>query len=209
VVGWLLVAGNPDWYYALMPSEPGDVRVPGASHQALYDSLFSTKDQSGLAAFSAFLFSNNSQVSILCYALGFAFGIPAILLLIHNTALLGALLWLYHGQGLTIELIGWLSVHGTTELFAIMLAGASGIHVGRAMAFPGRRATLEAAAEAGRRTATVMTGVVLMLIVAALLEAFARQLVTHTDQRLMIGGTMLTWWLVYFTLVGRRRRVPA
>ena len=209
VVGWLLVAGNQDWYYALMPSEPGDVRVPGASHQALYDSLFSTKGQSGLAAFSAFLFSNNSQVSILCYALGFAFGIPAILLLIHNTALLGALLWLYHGQGLTIELIGWLSVHGTTELFAIMLAGASGIHVGRAMAFPGRRATLDAAAEAGRRTATVMTGVVLMLIVAALLEAFARQLVTHTDQRLMIGGTMLAWWLFYFTVVGRKRRVPA
>ncbi len=207
VVGWLLVAGNPDWYYALMPAQPGDVRVPGASHDALYKSLFGRTHETGLAVFAASLFSNNAQVSILCYALGFAFGIPAILLLIHNTALLGALLWLYHGQGLTLELVGWLSVHGTTELFAIMLAGASGIHIGRAMAFPGQRAVLDAAAQAGRRTATVMTGVVLMLIVAGILEGFCRQLIDATGPRLMLGGGMLAWWLIYFFVFRRQGTV--
>ena len=200
VIGWLLVAGNPDWFYALMPPEPGDVRVPGASHDALVHSLFDGKapQQNGLSMFAAYLFSNNSQVSIMAFALGFAFGIPTIMLLVQNTALLGALLWLYHGQGLTIDLIGWLSVHGTTELFAILLAGAAGIHIGRAMAFPGTRTVLEAAAMAGRRAATVMIGVVLMLIVAALLEGFARQMVQVTALRLAIGGAMLTWWLAYF-----------
>jgi uncharacterized membrane protein SpoIIM required for sporulation len=198
VIGWLLVANNPDWYYALMPAEPGDVRVPGASRAALYGSLFGKSGRNGMAVFAAYLFSNNAQVSILCFALGFAFGLPSILLLVHNTALLGALLWLYHGQGLTLELVGWLSVHGTTELFAILLAGASGIHIGRAMAFPGQRTILDAAAEAGRRTATVMTGVVLMLIVAGLLEGFARQLIDSTALRLALGGFMLLWWLTYF-----------
>jgi uncharacterized membrane protein SpoIIM required for sporulation len=198
VIGWLLVAGNPDWFYALMPAGPGDPRVPGASRAALYHSLFGKSHETGLAVFAAYLFSNNAQVSILCYALGFAFGVPAILLLVHNTALLGALLWLYHGQGLTWDLVGWLSVHGTTELFAIMLAGASGLHIGRSMAFPGQRAVLDAAAEAGRRTATVMTGVVLMLIVAGLLEGFARQLINATAPRLALGGVMLAWWLLYF-----------
>jgi len=198
VIGWLLVANNPDWYYALMPAEPGDVRVPGASRAALYGSLFGKSGRNGMAVFAAYLFSNNAQVSILCFALGFAFGLPSILLLVHNTALLGALLWLYHGQGLTLELVGWLSVHGTTELFAILLAGASGIHIGRAMAFPGQRTILDAAAEAGRRTATVMTGVVLMLIVAGLLEGFARQLIDSTALRLALGGFMLLWWLAYF-----------
>ena len=198
VIGWLLVANDPDWFYALMPAQPGDPRVPGASHAALLGSLFGKGQKSGLAMFAAYLFSNNAQVSILCFALGFAFGLPTILLLVHNTALLGALLWLYHGQGLTLDLIGWLSVHGTTELFAIMLAGASGIHIGRAMAFPGQRAVLDAAAQAGRRTATVMIGVVLMLIVAGLLEGFARQLINATAPRLMLGGAMLVWWLGYF-----------
>lgn len=203
VIGWLLVAGNPDWYYALVPAEPGDARVPGASRAVLHASLFGKNGRTGLAAFAAYLFSNNARVSILCFALGFAFGLPSILLLIHNTALLGALLWLYHGQGLTLELVGWLSVHGTTELFAILLAGASGIHIGRSMAFPGQRAILDAAAEAGRRTATVMVGVVLMLIVAGLLEGFARQLIEPTELRLAVGGVMLAMWLAYFFAFGR------
>ncbi len=198
VVGWLMVASDPDWFYAIIPAGEGDVRVPGASRAALYATLFGNQDQTGLGVFAAFLFSNNAQVSILAYALGFAFGVPSILLLIHNTTVLGALLWLYHGQGLTWELIGWLSVHGTTELFAILLAGASGIHIGRAMAFPGQMSVLDAAAAAGRRTALVMTGVVLMLIAAGLLEGFARQLVDNTGGRLAIGGFMLAFWCAYF-----------
>lgn len=195
VVGWLLVSSNPDWFYALMPS--GDERQPGASREVLERTLFGNAGQDGLSVFAAMLFSNNAQVSILAFALGFACGVPTLLLLVHNTAMLGALLWLYHGQGLTFELVGWLSVHGTTELFAILLAGAAGLHVGRAIAFPGNRAVLDAAAEAGRRAALVMTGVVLMLIVAAMLEAFARQLLDATMPRLVVGAFMLVFWIGY------------
>jgi uncharacterized membrane protein SpoIIM required for sporulation len=137
VVGWLLVSGNPDWYYSLMAGGSDDVRVPGASRAVLLHTLFGQQDQNGLSMFAAYLFSNNAQVSLIAFALGFAFGVPSVLLLIHNTAGLGALLWLYHGQGLTLELVGWLAIHGTTELFAILLAGAAGLHIGRAMAFPG------------------------------------------------------------------------
>jgi len=198
VVGWLLVSSSPDWYYALVPGGDGDPRVPGASRDVLLKSLFGNQNEPALAVFASFLFSNNAQVSIMAYALGFAFGVPSILLLVHNTALLGALLWLYHGQGLTFELIGWLSVHGTTELFAILLAGASGIHIGRAMAFPRQASVLDAAAAAGRRTAQVMAGVVLMLIVAAMLEAFARQLLDSTAPRLIVGTAMLVFWIGYF-----------
>jgi uncharacterized membrane protein SpoIIM required for sporulation len=136
--------------------------------------------------------------------LGFAFGIPTLLLLLKEMATLGAMLWLFAGQGLTVEFVAWLSVHGTTELFAILLAGAAGLHVGRAMAFPGDRAILAATAEAGRRAATVMAGVVLMLICAAMLESFARQLVGQTGDRLLIGGTMLAFWLAYLFAFRRR-----
>ncbi|GHD01674.1 stage II sporulation protein M [Novosphingobium pokkalii] len=198
VVGWLLVSGNPDWYYSLMAGGSDDVRVPGASRAVLLHTLFGQQDQNGLSMFAAYLFSNNAQVSLIAFALGFAFGVPSVLLLIHNTAGLGALLWLYHGQGLTLELVGWLAIHGTTELFAILLAGAAGLHIGRAMAFPGEQPVLTAAAVAGRRAAQVMVGVVLMLVLAALLEGFGRQLIDATYARLIIGGTMLALWNAYF-----------
>ncbi len=200
VVGWLLVARDEAWYYRLYPASGGDPRVPGASREQLLTVLGNEESASGLAGFAAQLFSNNSAVSILAFALGFAFGIPSLLLLVHNMALLGVLLWLYNGQGLVVELAAWLSVHGTTELFGILLSGAAGLHIGRAMAFPGRLPVLEAAAAAGRRSAVVMVGVVIMMIIAALLEAYPRQLVEATSGRFLIGGTMLVFWLSYFFL---------
>ncbi len=198
LVGWLLVAHDPEWYFALVPQQFVDTRVPGASREVLHGTLFGNSGQNSLSAFSAYLFSHNAQIAILAFALGFAFGIPSLLLLVQNTATLGAMLWLYHGQGLTLDFIAWLSVHGTTELFAILLAGAAGLHIGRAIAFPGAKSVLAAAAAAGQRAAQVMVGVVLMLVIAAILEGFARQLIDNSFGRLALGSFMLMFWLVYF-----------
>ncbi len=200
IVGWLLVAQDTDWYYRLMPAGLAGGRVPGASRETLMETLQVEESSGGLSAFAAYLFSNNAGVCILAFALGFAFGIPSLLLLIHNMAMLGAIVWLFAGQDLGWEFGAWLSVHGTTELFGILLAGAAGLHIGRSMAFPGERSILDAASQAGRRSAVVMVGVVLMMVVAALLEAFPRQLVAGTGSRYMIGGMFLTFWLAYFYL---------
>jgi len=209
LVGWLLVAHDPEWYRAIVPSGYADARVPGASRAALHGTLFGNSEQNGLGAFAAYLFSNNAGVSIMAFALGFAFGVPTLLLLIQNTAMLGAMLWLYHGAGLTLDFAAWISVHGTTELFAILLAGGAGLHIGRAMAFPGTRSVLAAASEAGRRGAQVMAGVVLMLVVAAMLEGFARQLIDNTAGRLIVGGFMLAFWCAYFFAFAREPRTVA
>jgi len=206
IVGWLLVAHDPDWYGALVPGQYADTRVPGATREVLRAGLFGQSQQDGLGAFAAYLFSNNAGVSILSFALGFAFGVPTLMLLVQNTAILGAMLWLYHGAGLTLDFAAWLSIHGTTELFAILLSGAAGLHIGRSMAFPRDRSVLAAAAEAGRRAAQVMAGVVLMLVVAALLEGFGRQLIDNTAGRLSVGGFMLALWLAYFFAFARDPR---
>lgn len=207
-IGYVLVAGDSDWFYALVPGNLSDARVPGASAEALRGTLFGGQSEGGLGVFAAFLFSNNAQVAIFAFALGFAFAIPSILLLIHNMALLGAMLWVFAQRGLTLDFIGWLSIHGTTELFAILLSGAAGIHVGRSIAFPGTLSHLKAASDAGKRAALVMAGVIVMLICAGLLEGFGRQLINSTAGRLGIGGGMLLLWLIYFFGFGRERRRP-
>ncbi|MBV7258152.1 stage II sporulation protein M [Erythrobacter crassostreae] len=200
VVGWLLVAQNNDWYYRLVPGDLADTRVPGASREVLAETIEVENSTGGLSVFAAYLFSNNAGVCILAFALGFAFGIPSLLLLIHNMAMLGAMIWLFASAGLGWEFGAWLSVHGTTEIFGILLAGAAGLHIGRSMAFPGTRSILEAASESGKRGAVVMVGVVLMMVVAAFLEAFPRQLVESMESRYMIGGAFLAFWLTYFFL---------
>lgn len=206
LVGYFLVAADPDWYYALVPTQLADVRVPGASKAALLQTLFSDPKQESesLSVFAAYLFSNNAQVSIMAFAVGFAFGVPTMLLLVYNMASLGAMLWVFASRGLGVEFIGWLSIHGTTELLAILLAGGAGIHIGRSLGFAGKRSQLSVMKAAGQRGAKVMVGVVLMLIAAGLLEGFARQLINDTGARYAIGYSILAFWLAYFFLLKRK-----
>jgi uncharacterized membrane protein SpoIIM required for sporulation len=202
-VGWLLVARDSDWYYALVGEGMAGGRGPGAGREALAKTLGGETE--GLTVFAAYLFSNNAGVTILAFALGFAFGIPTLLLLVYNMTMLGAMLWVFADAGLGWEFAAWLSIHGTTELLAILLGGAAGLHVGRSMAFPGDRSVLAAASDAGRRAAQVMAGAVLMLVCAGLLEGYGRQLVVDPVARASIGGGMLLFWLVYFVLLRSRR----
>jgi hypothetical protein len=73
------------------------------------------------------------------------------------------------------------------------------------MAFPGTRSIMASAAASGRRSAQVMAGCVIMLVIAGLLEGYARQLVPTAEARATIGGVMLVLWLAYFILVPRPR----
>lgn len=209
MAGWLLVARDRQWFHALVPGQFADARQPGASREILAETLAGTAGAGmgggeGLSVFAAYLFSNNTAVAVMAFGLGFAFGIPTMLLLVYNMAVLGAMLWLFTDAGLGWEFAAWLSVHGTTELLAILLAGAAGLHIGRGMALPGERTVLAAAAASGRRAAQVMAGVVLMLAVAGLLEGYARQLIGSAPARAAIGGAMLALWAAYFLLLRRR-----
>jgi uncharacterized membrane protein SpoIIM required for sporulation len=206
VVGWLLVASNPDWYYAMVPEGMTEGREPGASRAVLAETL-KGHGPSGLSVLATYLFSHNSAVVILAFGLGFAFGIPTLMLLLYTSAMLGAMLWLFFNAGLGWDFAAWIAVHGTTELSAIGLAGAAGLHIGRTMAFPGGRSVLAAAEASGRRAAQVMAGAVLMLAIAGLLEGYVRQLITATPVRAGIGTMMLLAWINYFAFAGRRRRV--
>ena len=203
LVGFLLVSRDPEWFYALVPGAMSQGRVPGADRAVLAETLASKESAEGLSMFAAYLFSNNTGVAIMAFALGFAFGIPTLLLLVYNMALLGAMLAVFADAGLGMEFLAWLSVHGTTELGAILLAGAAGVHIGRTMAFPGDRSILAAMQSAGVRAAQVMAGCTIMLVIAGLLEGYARQLVGDSASRLAIGMTMLALWVAYFALARR------
>lgn len=203
--GYLLVQGNPDWFGAIVGQDMAGGRGPYASAQVLKDVLYSKhQDQQGLRFFATYLFTHNAQISLACFALGFAFGVPTLMLVFENGASLGAFLQVYVAKGLGWQLAGWLSIHGTTELFAIVLSAAAGLHIGTRIAFPGRLSRMAAATRAGRTGAIAMIGVVIMLSVAGLLEGIGRQTINSDAIRFTIGGAMLTWWLVYFYVLRLR-----
>jgi uncharacterized membrane protein SpoIIM required for sporulation len=198
--GYLLVASDPSWYGAIMDEGMSQGRGPESSAKMLREIIYSTDQNEGgsLSIFATFLFTHNSQVSIWCFALGFAFGVPTTFLIVQNGCMAGALIQVYAAKGLGWNMVGWLMIHGTTELFAIILAGAAGFRIGLAAAFPGDLGRIAAASKAGREAATVMIGVIIMLLFAGVLEGFARQLITNDMARYVIGLVMLALWLGYF-----------
>jgi uncharacterized membrane protein SpoIIM required for sporulation len=200
IAGYFLVSSEPDWYGAFVPEALAAGRDYSASAEALRSTLYDMPagGNTSLSTFATMLFTHNSQVAIFCFALGFAFAVPTVLLLVYHGGMLGAFFALFGSHGLGFELGGWLIIHGSTELFAIILAGAAGLRIGWSVVFPGSATRIDAAAAAGRDAATAMVGVILMLLVAGLLEGFGRQLIRDDFARYAIGLAMLLFWCVYY-----------
>ena len=193
VVGYGLVSAQPDWFDAFMPQALAAGRDPSASVESLRQTLYGHQDQP-LSFMAAFLFTHNAGVCLIAFALGFAFGLPTAFLVVSNGCTLGAFVALFVAKGLGFQVGGWLGIHGVTELFATVLAGAAGFHIGWATAFPGEQARLDAAAAAGKRAGALMGGVLVMLLCAGMLEGLGRQLIQSDLARYAIAGTTAVLW---------------
>ncbi len=205
VVGYVLVMQNPDLYFSFVSPEMSQGRDPTAAYKTLRDGLYDGGPAAELGTFAASLFQHNAQISLFCFALGFAFCVPTAMLLIQNGAMLGAMIAIFAAKGLGWNFAGWLMIHGVTEIYAIILAGGAGFKIGLAVAFPGDRTRLDAASEAGRASGGAMIGVVLMLLIAGILEGFGRQMITSDVARYAIGIGSAVLWLSYFYLPRRQK----
>jgi uncharacterized membrane protein SpoIIM required for sporulation len=197
LVSYFLIRSDPSWFYSMIPEGLAGGRDPSASAQSLRSTLYDGQ-KDGLSLFATFLFTHNSQIAIFSFALGFAFAVPTVLLIIYNGLMLGAFVAVFAAKGLGFNVAAWLMIHGTTEIFAICISGAAGIRIGMAVAFPGRLSRMDAVVAAGRTAAIAMAGTVIMLAVAGLLEGVGRQTILNDGLRALIGATVLSGWLVYF-----------
>lgn len=198
LVGFFMVQAEPEWFYAFVDAGLAGDRTPAASTESLRATIYDRPDDAeGLGIFASYLFSNNSRVAIFAFALGFAFGIPTVFFMLSTGFMVGGFLGLFASRGLGFEMGGWLIIHGSTEILAIILAGGAGLHIGRAIAFPGSLSRVNSAALAGRTAGLLMVGVVIMLFFAGLLEGYARQLITNDGLRYGIGLGLLALWMFY------------
>ena len=209
--GWglafFLCLQDMDWYWTFHGANFLEGRNPDATVEYLRSTIYTDDHGEGqLTAFSSFLFNNNAQIALFAFALGFAFGIPTAWLLVYNGVMIGSMYAVFWDKGLGYEFTGWLMIHGVTELFAIVLAGAAGFIIGGAVAFPGAQTRLASARAAGQKAATIAMGCVVMLIIAALLEGFGRQLINSDIVRYMIAAGTGVLWMLYFYMSRQERR---
>jgi len=206
--GFVLTLQDEAWFSSFVPGGLAGGRGPASTRADLLDKVIFAPAPSALEAFGIFanfLFSHNTLVGLMTFGLGLAAGVPTIMLNVYQGLVLGAFLALHYNRDLTLDFLGWVSIHGTTELGALVLLAAGGLVIADKILFPGRYGRIENLALHGRQAAQIAAGAVLMLFVAAILEGGFRQLVASTPARLAIGLGVGALWIAYFSLSGRRR----
>ncbi|MEL6582251.1 MAG: stage II sporulation protein M [Pseudomonadota bacterium] len=203
LLGATLYFEDQAWYGTFVPSGLAGPRHLGASTETLLDVIYGDQTD-GLGGFATYLFAHNTRIAVMVFGLGAFLAAPAFMLTFYNGLIFGAFVALHMERGLGLDIFAWLSVHGVTELAAICIASGAGMMMGLAPLFPGERRRVDALFEASKDAVALALVAAVMLMVAALLEGFARQLVQSIELRLAIGWGVGALWLLWALLGGRR-----
>ena len=205
VAGFVLFMRDASWFYTFVPTGLSDGRAPGASVEYLRATLYDSHPQGTdmLAAFAAYLFSNNTNVAIFIFGLGIFCAVPSFLLTFYNGLVIGAFFGLFAQAGLGFDAFAWLSIHGVTELAAICIACAGGARLGLAVLLPGPLSRRDALRLHGRDAVKLFMLTGLMLLVAGVVEGVLRQTITDPAARLTIGWGLAVFWVIWLTFSGR------
>lgn len=201
LTGYQMTKSDPERYYSFV-GEMAQGRTPASSTQELREVLYSTGEKGMLPVFATFLFTHNSKVGMLCFALGFAAGVPVVFLLFETGLMLGAMAALYDSRGLGAEFWAWILPHGVTEIGALCLCGAAGMVIGTSIVFPGRHTRMQNLALHGREVALLAVGAVVMFLGAGMIEGIFRQVVQNVGVRWVVAASSLSFWIWYFSLAG-------
>ena len=201
LVGWL-VYERPDLILS----------VTSAENAAEYEQMYSDANQSIGArgadtdwAMFGFYIRNNIGIAFQCFAAGIVFGIGSMFFLLFNGVMIGAVAGYLTERGLSATFYSFVVTHGAFELTAIVLSGAAGLRLGRALVAPGRQTRVQSLTQAARETMVIVYGFVVMLLIAAAIEAFwssARWI--PLPVKYSIAALCWTGVLGYLTLQGRR-----
>lgn len=154
-------------------------------------------------SFAARVWTNNAWVAALCIAFGIS-GVLVVYLLFQNALNVGVtagLMAAHDRLGLFFALI---TPHGLLELTAVFVAAGAGLRLFWAWVDPGPLPRSRSLAREGRSMLTVAMGLVGVLLVSGIVEAFVTPSPLPTWARIAIGAVVWIAFLAYVWHFGRR-----
>ena len=128
------------------------------------------------AMFTSFLFTHNITVAFFAFALGLTAGLGTAILMFLNGVMLGSLAWVYTSKGMAGWFWAWILPHGIPEISAIVIAGAAGFVLARALVAPrglSRRAALQ---REGKTSLQLLLGTLALFVLAGFIEGTISQI---------------------------------
>jgi uncharacterized membrane protein SpoIIM required for sporulation len=161
------------------------------------------------SAMAGFYVNNNVGIAFRCFALGAFFGIGTIHQLLVNGMFLGAISGHVVASGHGTNFFSFVISHGSFELIALVVAGASGLLLGWGLIYRGSMSRQQSVALHAREAVQLIAGAAMMLGVAALIEAFFSP-APIPDAVKFATGTMLWIFVVaWLALAGRGKESAA
>ncbi|MDQ0029250.1 stage II sporulation protein M [Arthrobacter bambusae] len=155
------------------------------------------------ASFAGAVWTNNAWIGAQSVALGITgFWVPYMLF--SNAQGVGIAAGVFAATGKMDVFFSYILPHGLMELTAVFIASAAGLRIFWAMVSPGPRRRMQAVAEEGRSLITVALGLVLVLFVSGLVEAFVTPSPLPVWAKILIGSLVLTAYWVYALVLGGR-----
>jgi uncharacterized membrane protein SpoIIM required for sporulation len=192
--GWWVLA-NPDVQAALLTDEQTRQLVQH-DFEAYYSEYAAT-------SFAARVWTNNAWIAAQCVAFGFT-GLFPVYVLYSNAMSVGMVGGIMIANGAGAKFFGLITPHGLLELTAVFTAGAAGLKVFWTIVDPGPRPRAQALGQEGRALFTVAGGLVAVLAVSGVIEAFVTPSPLPTWARIVIGVLALLGYLGYCWYFGRR-----
>jgi uncharacterized membrane protein SpoIIM required for sporulation len=115
-------------------------------------------------------------VGIVSFAVGLAWGLPTLLLLAYNGAILGVVGAQYFADGVGRFFLAWVLPHGLLELTCIVISGAAGLALGRGVIWPRGRPRGERVREEARTALMLLGGAAALLVPTGIIEGTISQI---------------------------------
>lgn len=174
-----------------------------ALEQYAKDDFVNYYSENSGTSFTSFVWTNNAWLATQCIAFGIL-GVYAPYLLFMNAQSLGMTAAIMIEYDRLDVFFLYIAPHGQLELYAIFVAGATGIRIAWSWVAPGARTRAQALAEDGRAFFTVVVGLILALLVSGVIEGFVTRQPWPWPIKIGIGSVALLGFLAYQWVLGRR-----
>ncbi len=154
---------------------------------------------------SSAIMTNNMSVAFTTFALGITGGLGTIYMMALNGLMIGVIGTACAAAGMSLALWSFVAPHGVLELPAIFIAGGAGLRIAQGLLFPGTLPRGDSLSRAGTAAARLLLGVVPILILAGLIEAFVSPTGLPPALKFLMAAALFTLFVVYLAQPGVAR----
>ncbi len=115
---------------------------------------------------------NNIRVALFTFGAGILAALGTGFVLFQNGIMLGAFQYFFHEQEVLRQSLMAIWMHGTLEIFSIVVAGAAGMILGNGWLFPGNYTRKEALKQSAMEGVKMTIGLLPFFIVAGFIESY-------------------------------------